>query len=259
MRSPKRARSSTDPSPSGVGRMAAEGRGIAERLERVKHKLATTLLVVAALVVATLTSVTTTSRPALAAPGTGPGTSWPIVGYAPDETTDNAILRWDERLLESIRANPRTTGPTVAARAIGMLHTATYDAWAAYDRDAVGTQLGGNLRQPEIEWNDTNKTKAIDYAAYTVLMDLFPSPSRQTVFTNYMKSLYGENFASDATAPATVGFTAAQAVLNFRHTDGSNQRQGTDWVTNEPAMRYPDNSDATKYTPKNTWNTLTYP
>src|SRR5215218_3500943 len=61
-----------DPSPSGVGRMAAEGHGIAERLERVKHKLATTLLVVAALVVATLTSVTTTSRPALAAPGTGP-------------------------------------------------------------------------------------------------------------------------------------------------------------------------------------------
>ena len=35
---------------------------------------------------------------------------------------------------------PRETGPTVTARAIGILHTATYDAWAAYDDRAVDTR-----------------------------------------------------------------------------------------------------------------------
>ena len=229
----------------------------------MKHKLGTTLLVVAALIVATVSAVTTTAGPALAA--NGPGTSWPIDGYGPNEQTDNVILRWDERLLESIRANPRTTGPTVAARAIGIVHTATYDAWAAYDPVAVDSQLrlknDLSLRRPAAEGTGTaglaNRSKAISFAAYTVLVDLFPS--RQSVFADYMKSLYGDDFASDTTAPATVGVTAAQAVLDFRRNDGSNQRLGTDWVTGAPAMRYPDNSDATKYTAVNTWDHVADP
>jgi hypothetical protein len=220
----------------------------------VKYKLGMTSLVVAALVVATFSAVTTTARPALAA--NGPGTSWPIDGYAPSEA-DNAILRWDERLLESIRANPRTTGPTVAARAIGIVHTATYDSWAAYDPTAVGTRPDGPAQQPinpDPAVDEAEKTKAISFAAYTVLGNLFPA--RQSIFDDYMKSRYGDDFASDTEAPATVGVTAAQAVLAFRQNDRSNQRLGTDWVTNQPAMRYPDNSDSTKYVPVNSWNNL---
>ena len=168
-----------------------------ERLERVKHKLATTLLLVAALAVATLSTVTTTTRPALAA--NGPGTSWPIVGYGPNEATDNAILRWNERLLESIRANPRLTGPTVSARSIGMLHTATYDAWAAYDAVAVDTRqrlrADPTLRRPVAERTTENKSKAISYAAYRVLLNLFPT--RASIFSSYMER------ASAATTPTT--------------------------------------------------------
>ena len=64
---------------------------------------------------------------------------------------------WNEQLLATIRANPPRTGPTVAARALGMLHTATYDAWEAYDPTAKVTlerhpgtaaQLGSRRDRP---------------------------------------------------------------------------------------------------------------
>jgi hypothetical protein len=223
----------------------------------MRHKLATILLVVMALVVAVLSGVTITTRPAMAAPG--PGTSWPIDGFGPDEAHDNAILRWDERLLESIRANPRVTGPTVSARAIGILHTATYDAWAAYDDRAVDTRLrlraDPNLRQAS-QGTPANKTEAISYAAYRVLLNLFPG--RVSTFRNYMSSLgYDpDDTSTDTTTPRGIGNNAAGAVLAYRQSDGSNQQLGADPVTGTPAAVYPDN---TGYQPVNSWQTVTNP
>ena len=158
-------------------------------------------------------------------------------------TGDNLVLVWNEETLEAIRKLP--PAPTVAARALAIVHTAIYDAWAAYDPLAVGTRLGAGLRQPEAERTQANKDKAVSYAAYTALMDLFPAPARQSVFTAKMQSLYGEAFASDTTAPATVGFTAAQAVLEFRHGDGSNQANGY--------------ADTSGYSPVNSWDQILSP
>jgi hypothetical protein len=167
----------------------------------VKHKLATTLLVVA-LVVATLTLTSvTTARPALAAAG-GP---WPIDTYGLPKTTDSVILKWDEQLLASVRANPAGTGPTVTARALGILHTATYDAWAAYDPVAKATQPNGNTKQPvssDPAVDKANKSKAISFAAYKTLVDLFPS--RQSIFAQQMTDLTYTNFATDMSAAAMV-------------------------------------------------------
>ena len=59
---------------------------------------------------------------------------------------DNLALVWNDQTLEAIRKLP--PAPTVAARALAMVHTAIYDAWAAYDPVAVGTRLGAGLRQP---------------------------------------------------------------------------------------------------------------
>ncbi len=42
----------------------------------------------------------------------------------------------------------RAGAPTVVARALAVVHTAMYDAWAPYDPVAVGTRLGGSLRRP---------------------------------------------------------------------------------------------------------------
>jgi hypothetical protein len=130
----------------------------------------------------------------------------------------------------------------VAARALAMVHSAIYDAWAAYDPLAVDTRLRLSitpaLRQPTAERTQANKDKAVSFAAYTALMDLFPA--RQSVFTTEMTSLYGPEFAADTTAPATVGLTAAQAVLDYRHSDGSNQANGY--------------ADTSGYVPVNSWD-----
>jgi hypothetical protein len=217
----------------------------------VKHKLATTLLVIAAMVAATLSSAATTTRPAMAA--TGPGTSWPIVGYGPSDA-DNVILKWNEALLSYVRQNPKPTGPTITARAIGVLHTATYDAWAAYDAKAVDTRQRLHdetldLRQPATERNDVNKSKAISYAAYTTLLDLFPAG--KSIYDAVMSGLTYATDGMDNSTPATIGTIAAQKVLEYRHADGSNQL-GT------PAYSDPT-PQPDRYKPVNTWENVVDP
>ena len=240
--------------------MAVEGPAHCGKAEAVKHKLTTTVLVVAALVVATLSAVMT-APPAMAAPP-GPGTSWPIEGYGYSQQTeqnDNAILRWDERLLESIRLYPRVTGPTVAARAIGILHTATYDAWAVYDDRAVDSRqrlrTNPNLRQAGQATED-KKTTAISYAAYRVLLNLFPG--RAQTFRDYMsgRGYNPDDNSTDPTTPQGIGNNAATEVLAYRSTDGSNQQPGTDPATKTPAAVYPSCEPAC-YQPVNTWQTVT--
>ena len=206
----------------------------AERLEWMKYKLATILLVVAGLVVATF-AVTTTTPAALAAKPTTttapPISTFPVNGCPEDETknppcnNDDVVLLWNEQLLATIRANPGATGPTVSSRALGVLHTAIYDAWSAYD-PAKATLPNGNTEQPA---NDADKIKAIDFAAYKTLVDLFPS--RQSVYAGRLQGLYGLDFASDNSTPALTGTRAAQAVINYRHADGSNQTQANGTVT----------------------------
>jgi PAP2 superfamily len=187
----------------------------------MKYKLATTLLVVAALVVATFSAATTTARPALAED------NFPIDGCPPGSIAtkppcdgDDVVLKWNEQLLETIRQDPSGTGPTVSSRALGVVHTAIYDAWSAYD-SAKATLPNGNTEQPASEVSDANKSKAISFAAYETLVDLFPY--REPVYASQMAALYGSTWASDTSAPVTVGKKAARAVINYRHADGSNQ------------------------------------
>ncbi|MFX8972741.1 DUF6851 domain-containing protein, partial [Acinetobacter baumannii] len=68
------------------------------------------------------------------------------------------------------------SAPTIAARAIAMVDTAMFDAWAAYDKTAQGVYWGGQaLRRPPAEQNDVNKSAAVQQAAYLTLIDLYPS------------------------------------------------------------------------------------
>jgi hypothetical protein len=134
---------------------------------------------------------------------------------------DNVVIQWNNAALEAIRVGH--PGPPQAARANAMVHTAMYDAWAAYDPVAVGTRLGGTLRRPDTEMTDANKAKAMSYAAYRALSDLYPA--EQYIFDDLMLSLgYDkDNATTDTSDPAGVGNVAAAAVLEFRHADGSNQ------------------------------------
>jgi hypothetical protein len=166
-----------------------------------------------------------------------PGPLYTINGLAPSKG-DNVVLRWDEELLQSIRANPAATGPTVTARAIGVVHTSMFDAWAAYDARAVGTRYGDKLRRPPAERTLENKNKAVSFAAYTTLVDLFPA--RANDFALQMKELGYVVDGSDTSTPAKIGLTTAQAVIAFRHKDGANQLGGYTDTTGYQPVNTPD-------------------
>lgn len=114
-------------------------------------------------------------------------------------------------------------GPTIASRAYSIVHTAIFDAWAAYDSQAISTQLGDDLQRPEAEITIANKTEAMSYAAYQVLVDLFPE--QEQTFTDLMVKLGFDphNDTMDTTTAAGIGNVSAQALLEFRHQDGANQ------------------------------------
>jgi hypothetical protein len=169
---------------------------------------------------------------------------------------DSVVLAWNQQLLDTFKE--ARTGPTVAARALAVVHTAIYDAWAAYDPVAVGTRMGGNLRQPAAERTLENKTKAVSFAAYAALVDLFPAS--QAIFRDYMERPVtdgGLGYAvngSDTSTAAMVGGAAAKAVLDFRHRDGANQLG--DELGGTPGVAY---SDYTGYRPVNTWDKINDP
>jgi hypothetical protein len=163
---------------------------------------------------------------------------------------DSVVLGWNQQVLDTITAT--RTPPTIAARALAVVHTAIYDAWAAYDPVAVGTRLGAGLRQPAGERTLENKNRAISVAAYITLVDLFPA--RQAIYAQRMADLGYSVDGSDTSAAADVGATAAGAVLDFRHRDGANQLG--DMPGGTPGVAY---SDYTGYQPVNTWDQVKDP
>lgn len=131
------------------------------------------------------------------------------------------VVRWNNAALQGDRDS--AFGPPMIARALAIVHTCMYDAWAAYDANAVGTRLGGTLRRPRNERTLANKQKAISFGAYRALVDLFPFDT--ALFNAQMTSLgYDPNDnTTDRTVPSGIGNVACAAVLTFRHQDGSNQ------------------------------------
>ena len=132
----------------------------------------------------------------------------------------NAVIAWNRAALAAVRRTG--LGPPMVARVVHVLHTAIYDAWAAYDRRAVGTRLGDLLRRPPAERTDQAKQEAVSFAAYHALVDLFPT--ERDLFVAVLDRLgYQPGAISGAGSPRSVGTLAARAVLAFRHHDGANQ------------------------------------
>lgn len=141
-----------------------------------------------------------------------------------DTTSQSAptvVVQWNKVALEAIRQTH--PGPPMVARMLAVLHTAIYDAWAAYDAKAVGTRFGRLLRRPSAEQTVENKSQTISYAAYRALTDLFPAVPQ--LFTDLMTQLgydSSEN-STNITTAAGIGNLTALTLLTFRHGDGSNQ------------------------------------
>jgi hypothetical protein len=138
------------------------------------------------------------------------------------EAAANVAIQWNQAALQGVRDSK--LGPPMVSRALAIVHTCMYDAWAAYDPLALGTQLGGTLRQAQTARTSANRAEAVSFAAFRALADLFP-PDENTVFLPLMRRLGYEasDRSTDPTKPSGVGNLACAAVLSYRHDDGSNQ------------------------------------
>lgn len=183
------------------------------------------------------------------------GSTIPLPGLAPDENaissdgrSANGIVFWNEVLLACIAGNH--TAPTIAARALAMVHTSTFNAWSAYTPNAKSTERETSRRRPEDEWTVDNKERAVSYAAYRTLSDLFPSSAALLASAAEQRHVNPYDFTADPSTPEGVGNIAAAAVLITRHHDGSNQ------LGDLHAGAY---NDYTSYAPVNTPDTIVDP
>jgi hypothetical protein len=175
----------------------------------------------------------------------------------------NVAIQWNNAALQGVR--DAKLGAPMVARALAIVHTCLYDAWSAYDEQAIGTQLQGALRRPASERTLANKEEAVSFAAYRALIDVL-SVDKDSVYVPLMKRLgYDPNDDStDIETPTGIGNVACGAVLEFRHHDKSNQlgdlAQGiySDWTgyasTNRPSS-VPARTDGLD---PNHWQPLTY-
>src|SRR5260370_39059579 len=175
----------------------------------------------------------------------------------------NALTNWSRAAVQGAR--DAKLGAPVVSRALAMVHTCMYDAWAGYDERAIGTQLRGALRRPASERTQANKEKAISYAAFRALEDLLPVDT-DSVSIPLMKQLGYDpkDHSTDIETPTGIGNVACAAVLEFRHHDKSNelgdlgQGPSSDWsayaAVNTPAV-VPARAAAAD---ANHWQPLTY-
>jgi len=175
----------------------------------------------------------------------------------------NRATTWSSAALQGIR--DAKLGAPVIARALAIVHTCMYDAWAAYDERAVGTQLGSALRRPSSERTLANKEQAISYAAYRALVDVLPVDTN-SVYIPLMKQL-GYDPSDDSTdieTPTGIGNVACAAVLEYRHHDKSNQlgdlAQGaySDWTGYAPVNTPGPVPSRAPPSDPNHWQPLTY-
>ncbi len=147
----------------------------------------------------------------------------------------NIVTVWNKATLQGVR--DAKLGAPMAARALAIVHTCMYDAWAAYDEHAVGTQLGGALRRQKNERTLANKERAISYAAYRGLADVLADT--ESLYKPLMRELrYDPNDNStDIETPTGIGNVACGAVLEYRHRDKSNQVGEMDSAAAENAGR----------------------
>lgn len=147
----------------------------------------------------------------------------------------NLVVLWDSAAVAGTR--DAKIGAPMAARSLAIVHTCMYDAWAAYDKKAVGTQLSGVLRRPSKERTEANKERAISYAAYRALADVLPVDT-ESVYKPLMRHLgYDpDDKSTDIETPTGIGNVACAAVLEFRHHDKSNQLGEMDSAAEENAQ-----------------------
>ena len=163
--------------------------------------------------------------------------------------------RWVDVTLEAAadeieRHAPR---PTVSSRLIAMPIHAMYNAWAAYDRRAIGTIPEAFVRQPQTRDRRARQAKAMSYAMFHA--HRFAFPQEIEIATRFMRELgYDPDHpAKNPGTPESVGRLAAEAIIADRRHDGANHLGDEIGSNGEPF------SDYTYYRPVNTAGEITDP
>ncbi|MGF1447201.1 MAG: DUF6851 domain-containing protein, partial [Pikeienuella sp.] len=138
-----------------------------------------------------------------------------------DDPSPTVSAIWDRALQEAlVRAGP---GPTISSRAFALLHTAMYDAWAAYDPVAIGAVTGNALQQPPEKNTEANKREAMSYAAYLILSAMFSDETEIEELDQVMDALgYDPSPGEFWGQPVGVAAVVKSRLLARRLNDGSN-------------------------------------
>jgi hypothetical protein len=163
-----------------------------------------------------------------------------IIWYNPN--TNYSIARnWSERALESIRMD--TPHPPAQARNLFSYSVCMYDAWAAYDTNAVGFIYRGKHTAADVA---AARREAISYAMYRMMVERLAysrtatnQADRNPVFLSLLG--YDTNNASRNTStPAGVGNSIYDVVSAWFINDGSRQTNGIPFPATNPPSAYPD-------------------
>ena len=177
-------------------------------------------------------------RRLLCAPGVASrrGRTNPSAPRGRSQPARSAAYEWLDIALEATAREHEKNGPrpTIGSRMLGIVVTCMYDAWAAYDDQAVGTRLGDKLRRPAAERTLANKEQAIGYATYRALLYLFPEDEKWIRGVAREHGLDPFTTTTDPSTPAGVGNSAAAAVIAYRRSDGANQHGDESGSDGEP-------------------------
>lgn len=163
------------------------------------------------------------------------------VEFEPNPREHTVVFDWVEAMLEAIELNP--PAPTATTWRMWVVMSSIYDAWSAYDQEALATISGYDLKRPQAEATEAAKAEAISYAAHRAL--LFTYPGQTELFDSVMEYLgYPLSNSMDPTTPSGVGNIAALRVIEYRSADGSNALGGFAQVTSDtyPELYEPINS-----------------
>jgi hypothetical protein len=179
---------------------------------------------------------------------------------APDEAsvrppgaidTAHTIARtWNEELLDAIRIDrPK---PPVHARNLWHLSVAMWDAWAAFDPQAIGYLYTDKHSAADV---DAARKEAISYAAYRLLVHRFPGggyeidgalcqPGAETSLASFEQLMHSlgfdpNNVATEGDSPSAIGNRIGQTVIDFGLNDGT--VEGTDLCYPDPLGYFPFN------------------
>jgi len=153
---------------------------------------------------------------------------------------DNVAYKWGRMALEAQandteRFKPR---PTVTSRYLGLIFVSVFDAWSMFDDKATPVYLEGIEKRPTSEHTLSNKEIAISYAAYRTMNEYYYSDT--ILFANFMQELGLDpmNESLDPTTPEGIGNLAANAIIEVRRGDGSNQYGEEEGSNGEPYYNY---------------------